>query len=81
MLYVVLNLKIRLILCFIDIQEFYDNILLNERLPLLEKIKESQRFASIWEQRGVFHQPPFQVETKQGFNPSNSFFDTAPVNF
>ena len=32
-----------------DIHEFYENVLLNERLPVGEKIFESRRFASRWE--------------------------------
>uniref|UniRef100_A0A915EKW2 Uncharacterized protein n=1 Tax=Ditylenchus dipsaci TaxID=166011 RepID=A0A915EKW2_9BILA len=46
-----------------DIQDFYDNVLLNERLPLSDKIFESRRFADRWEQRqgglsGAFSTPP-----------------------
>ncbi|KAI1712127.1 PDZ domain (Also known as DHR or GLGF) domain-containing protein [Ditylenchus destructor] len=34
-----------------DIHEYYENVLLNERLPLGQKIFESKRFADRWEQR------------------------------
>lgn len=43
--------KMNLFNALCDIQEFYDNVLLNERLPAAEKINETLRFVRRWETR------------------------------
>jgi hypothetical protein len=47
-------LQIRLAIPLSDIQEFYDNTLLNERVPLDLKTLETKKLAERWEQH-----PPF----------------------
>lgn len=42
---------LKLIILIIDIKEFYDNILLNETLPISKKVYETKRFADCWNQK------------------------------
>uniref|UniRef100_A0A7E4ZZ59 Disks large homolog 1 n=1 Tax=Panagrellus redivivus TaxID=6233 RepID=A0A7E4ZZ59_PANRE len=48
--------KSRLFQALCDIQDFYDNILLNDRIPLEDKSRETKRLAERWETN-----PPFGV--------------------
>lgn len=40
---------------FVEIQEFYDGVLLNERLSFGQKTIEAQNFARRWDSAGLFY--------------------------
>ncbi|KAL3122739.1 hypothetical protein niasHT_005456 [Heterodera trifolii] len=57
--------KANLFQALLDIQEFYDNTLLNERVPLDMKTSETRKLAERWEQS-----PPFGAVSR-AFTPSS----------